>query len=326
MLRLLTSLLLVGTLSSLSGCGGAADEAQDGRALPTAYDMVETYRALDVAIDGDGLFVLQDKGAGQRSYSRLGQFDLDPEGQLIHADGSTVLGSASDSDPTPVPLARAPFSMAARLTTRVALEGSLDARVPVASDPFAPGNWVSYNNTTSATIYVPISSALTLFFRNTSNGDAATWSVRASLDGRVSNAELVLRFNAVGLLEMGAPSVLFVPADDADRRQVIEVDLRGMRLLQSPFSVTNLVKDGYGRGVLRFAAVEPDGRLMLHYDNGQYAAGGRLLLARFTVADLLHRLGKGSWLCDMGCAQPLTGAPGSALLGRIRSGALNTAY
>ena len=56
----------------------------------TAGSMQPTGRALDVAIEGDGFFVVQTPG-GER-WVRGGAFSADREGQLIDAGGNPVLG------------------------------------------------------------------------------------------------------------------------------------------------------------------------------------------------------------------------------------------
>lgn len=75
-----------GTIGEL-GTGVAIDE------ISTLFDqgnLEETDRALDVAIQGSGFFVLQTT-AGQR-VTRNGAFEVDGRGRLVTADGDLVLG------------------------------------------------------------------------------------------------------------------------------------------------------------------------------------------------------------------------------------------
>lgn len=64
--------------------------------------MIQTDRELDVAIQGDGWFAVQDK-QGNEAYSRDGSFQLGPDGILQDMAGNMVLG---DNGPIflPVPL------------------------------------------------------------------------------------------------------------------------------------------------------------------------------------------------------------------------------
>jgi flagellar hook protein FlgE len=52
--------------------------------------------ALSIAIDGPGLFVLED--GGRRSYGRLGDFRIDPQGTIVDGAGRAVLGHRLAAD------------------------------------------------------------------------------------------------------------------------------------------------------------------------------------------------------------------------------------
>src|SRR5690606_8489561 len=55
-----------------------------------------TENALDMAIDGNGFFVLQDRGA--ISYTRAGIFSLDKDGFVVANNGSRLQGYASNAN------------------------------------------------------------------------------------------------------------------------------------------------------------------------------------------------------------------------------------
>ncbi|OFC28459.1 flagellar basal body rod protein FlgF [Acidithiobacillus caldus] len=52
----------------------------------------QTGRALDVAVNGPGFFVVQDAG-GTKAYSRDGNLDINAHGMLVNAQGQAVLGA-----------------------------------------------------------------------------------------------------------------------------------------------------------------------------------------------------------------------------------------
>lgn len=52
----------------------------------------QTGRSLDVAINGPGFFVVQDKG-GAQAYTRAGNLDVNSQGMLVNANGQAVLGT-----------------------------------------------------------------------------------------------------------------------------------------------------------------------------------------------------------------------------------------
>lgn len=55
-----------------------------------------TGRALDLAIQGNGFFCVQD-GSGNKYYTRNGNFNVDEKGDLVDENGNLVLGSAGNT-------------------------------------------------------------------------------------------------------------------------------------------------------------------------------------------------------------------------------------
>lgn len=84
----------------------------------------QTGNQLDVALEGDGFFVVGTQG-GQR-YTRNGHLHLDRTGQLVTADGNTVLGAGGA--PISIPVTAKDISIAANgsITTDQGNAGKLD--------------------------------------------------------------------------------------------------------------------------------------------------------------------------------------------------------
>jgi flagellar hook protein FlgE len=61
----------------------------------TQGSLQTTGRALDLAISGDGFFVLGDANGNNRLYTRAGNFYLDSQGYIVSADGRYLLGSGN---------------------------------------------------------------------------------------------------------------------------------------------------------------------------------------------------------------------------------------
>ncbi len=91
---------------TLSGASGTSETAGGTNPTQIGYgsavstiDVVNTRggkmttdRALDLYISGDGYFVMTDKDAVTRSYTRAGNFKFDGAGGLVDANGNFVLG------------------------------------------------------------------------------------------------------------------------------------------------------------------------------------------------------------------------------------------
>ncbi|AOL34066.1 flagellar basal body rod protein FlgG [Geobacillus thermoleovorans] len=61
----------------------------------TQGSLQTTGRVLDLAISGDGFFVVGDASGNNRMYTRAGNFYLDSQGYIVNADGQYLLGTDS---------------------------------------------------------------------------------------------------------------------------------------------------------------------------------------------------------------------------------------
>jgi flagellar hook protein FlgE len=61
----------------------------------TQGSLQTTGRALDLAISGDGFFILGDANGNNRLYTRAGNFYLDSQGYIVSADGRYLLGNGN---------------------------------------------------------------------------------------------------------------------------------------------------------------------------------------------------------------------------------------
>ena len=95
-----------------------------------------TNNSLDLAIDGNGFFVLSDDGA--RSYTRAGSFAVDAEGFIVSNAGSRVQGFTANATGTLSgilgDLQVSTDSLPPRQTSLVEASVNLDARAPVLSE------------------------------------------------------------------------------------------------------------------------------------------------------------------------------------------------
>jgi flagellar hook protein FlgE len=93
----------------------------------------------DLAIQGDGLFVMQGAG-GQQLYTRNGQFTMNSDNELVNSTGNRVLGygvngdfvtNTSTLEPLSIPLGTATVAQA---TQNVVLQGSLSPTGTIANE------------------------------------------------------------------------------------------------------------------------------------------------------------------------------------------------
>lgn len=181
----------------------------------TQGNLTTTNNPLDLAINGDGFFIIG-RTDGPNVYSRNGQFELDKDGFIITPTGEKLMGFqspiASGQLPTPVgglkEIQVPVIGSLPQTTNRIDVGGNLDANslspaetyptlydpdfvFPAALNPAAPEAWRdarSYNFSTSIEVFDSLgkSHELTFYFakENVSNGgDENSWLVFTSVDG-----------------------------------------------------------------------------------------------------------------------------------------------
>lgn len=86
--------------------------------------------------------------------------------------------------------------------------------------------------------------------------------------------------------------------------------------------VNSLQQDGYTTGRLSGLDIDEEGLVVARYTNGQFLAQGQVALANFSNPQGLQPLGDTGWAETHTSGVALMGAPGSASLGLLQSGAL----
>ena len=303
---------------------------------------------LDMAINGDGFFVVQTPTG--TAYTRNGAFQLNKSGELVTVNGDKVQGYGVDPDtgvrssvaltdlvfPTGAPIA-------AKQTGSVTATLNLDARVDHAVTP-TPAR-ATYGTSLEVFDEQGMATPLAMYFEKTG---ANTWSVYDSLDPA---AEPIgqLTFDATGKLVDVAeydgtatpptfvstggttltttvsttnPNAIVPPGSNPVSDPVVTLDLGGVSQLGSAFSVARLTQDGYASGELTSVNVGSDGTLMATYSNGITRAEAQIALAKFTNTQGLQPDGNHNWVASADSGPAIYGAAGAGSFGTIQGAAL----
>ena len=86
--------------------------------------------------------------------------------------------------------------------------------------------------------------------------------------------------------------------------------------------VNALAQDGFAAGRLDDFDIDNAGVIFGRYSNGEARAMGQVTLSNFANPDGLRQTGNNAWVQTGTSGEPVTGAPGSASLGVIRSGTI----
>ena len=271
-----------------------------------------TGNALDLAISGDGLFVLQDKETDKQSFTRAGQFEFDKDGALVTTtSGKYVMGHASGNNSGD--LSRITLSdlriNAAHATSLVSLTGNLSS---TATD-FDVSNVKLIDA-------VGGEHAVRLNFRSRSSSQAGGWTVTV-FDGETSVASGDILFTGSGP-DPAHNSLSFSYTPAGGTAFDVKLDLsKGVTSFAAGSTSTLAVgsQDGYVAGTLSDVTFDADGKLALNYTNGQKTKGASLALATFESNLGLEQAGGGE-LVATGAQKARIGTPGEQGVGSIQSG------
>ncbi len=284
-----------------------------------------TDKGLDLAINGDGFFLVEDSGSPV--FTRAGAFGLDKDGFIADAKGRQLVGFQTDASNNLTgatgPLQINTNDIAPNPTSTVDIQLNLDSSATPPVNAFNVNDPTSFNNSTSMTTYDTLGNAhlLTLYYRKTA---ANTWEARAQLD---NNATLfgpsTLTFSASGALTSGPSfgTTNFAVTTGA-ANITLDMNYAGTTQYGSPFGVASLRQDGFATGRLSGLDIDSQGVVFARFTNGQSRVEGQVALAAFKNPEALSPISDTTWAETFDSGPALVGAPASSTLGLIQSGAL----
>jgi len=113
-----------------------------------------------------------------------------------------------------------------------------------------------------------------------------------------------------------------VPVPQPPTSSNFVINLAGSTQFGSVFAVEKLDQDGYTTGQLTSLDVDSKGILFARFTNGEAQTLGQVALANFNNVQGLKSVGSTEWAQTFETGEAVIGAPGSASLGSIQSGAL----
>jgi flagellar hook protein FlgE len=273
-------------------------------------DLRQTGNDFDLAVDGEGLFVLRD-AQGQTRYTRAGQFGFDGDGVLVNrVDGSKVLGTDGAQGTVEISLDGLRFA-AGHATSTVRMTGNLSS--------------TATEQTVNAVKVFDASGqehALSVKFTNTGATTPGSWKVEV-FDGTAVVATSSIVF-ADGDPTAATNKLAFSYTPAGGTAQAVTLDFSADVTSFASGSLSTLAmssQDGYAPGTLSKVTFDATGTLVATYSNGQTVKGARLALARFDSLDAVEALGGGEFREAGGIPWTL-GSAGDAGFGPVRAGML----
>ena len=331
-----------------------------------------TNNALDLAITGNGFFAtVPELGSLETSYTRAGQFKLNSDNFVVNSGGGHLLGfpinpdgtSASVSLSTATPIRIPTSSGAPTASSEVDIRMNLPAGdVPPANPVFDPADPLTFNNSTSVTIFDSLgdSHIMTYYFVKSA---ANQWNMFTSVDGTMVNVPspgdgpsaghptpvptqptgagvtgAVLTFDASGDYVGQVPNTIIteplgttILSNGADPTQTMIIDFNldtggpnpnEPTQFASNFEVTALKQDGLAVGRLTGIDIGTDGLVRATYSNGTSEPLSRIALVNFANEQGLTQIGGTNWKESIVSGEALAGEGGSGTFGTINSSAL----
>ena len=347
------------------GGGGTSNSLVEGRGVRvlgidpsfTQGSLQTTSNALDLAIDGDGFFQVNDV-AGNIFFSRAGQFNVDSGGNIVSPAGLRLQGFQLDANGNISgalgDLVLTTTQQIGVATTEVDMSGNLKADEPIIAPTIAqiladPSNTTNSQHSTPIRVFdsLGVGHDVNVYFSKTANN---TWqySVLANntevtvipanentTTGNALVAQGTLTFNSSGLLltesNPAGHAITFSNGSAAsniifDFGTSITTDggagTDGMLQQGSPSVNLALSQDGFANGTLTGTSIGEDGVITGRFSNGTTQALGQVALTRFINPDGLAPIGRNLFIQSGDSGTPLVGNPGSGSFGKVSASTL----
>lgn len=318
---------------------GAGTKLAHIKPLMTQGDITKTDSITDLAISGNGFFVV-DAPFG-RGFTRDGSLHFDKEGFLVTGDGYRVLGFSSNSSGEIGHAVEAiqlgNTTIPAKATENVKVNMNLDSRDPILQfDINDPENTSNFSSSMTVFDNVGTPRMVTLHFNKTANN---AWTYRAVVDGAdaangtpgraVQMAEGRVLFNEQGQLQsVQEVNNAFNFADGAAPNQKIKFSfgktiaeggngLDAATQYGATSNVSRHTQDGSSAATLASMSFNDDGILTAVYNNGESRSIAQIAVGKFENNEGLFKTGKNLFKESRRSGQAALGKPGEGGRGEV---------
>lgn len=326
--------------SNINGSGGTS---QVGRGVGMSkVDQIfsqgtfeSTESKLDVAIEGEGFFILKQPGNDTPYYSRAGAFRFDDKGFLINPEGYQVQGKQFDVNGVLVAGDARSIQVAGtglirgNATSTLTLTTNLDSSEPILGMAgFDITDPDTYNYSSSVQVFDTLGNPqlLTTYFIKTADNEW-NWAWSAETDDGLGTVlqgvgATPLEFTPDGILVGAAadPPVAttdVIAAADINWNNGTTPTAITLTFDTTQFNSANVVlsqnQNGYGAGNLTGVAIDPDGIVFASYSNGTQTKIAQLVLGKFVNPNGLALAGSNLYTETGTSGPPRIGLPGPEL-------------
>ncbi len=324
--------------STVFGSGGTSQVGR-GVGLSTVDNVFSqgtfetTASDTDVAIEGEGFFIVKEPGNDTPLYTRAGAFRFNEDGFLVNPEGFRVQGKLFDpltgmlapGDPADIQVENTGL-VEAKKTSEMTFTTNLDASaIELGPGAIDPANRATYNLQASSQVFDSLGNPhlLSVFWRLE---DAANnrWGTGYTVDGDPTTYQALggLTFNAQGQLPDtdgdGNPDPVVENITIADwgngseLNQAVQLNFDCTQF-DSESKVIGQDQDGYGAGNLTNVAINSEGTVVASYSNGTQVNIATLVLGKFKNPNGLELAGSNLYTATTDSGTARVGLPGPEL-------------
>jgi flagellar hook protein FlgE len=294
------------------GVGGTTSALVEGRGVQvlgvdpsfTQGSLQTTSNPLDLAIDGDGFFQVNDV-SGNPFFSRAGQFNVDDSGNIVNPSGFRLQGFQVDSSGNVTgaigDIVLTTLQQIGTATTDVGMSGNLNATEPIIAPTIAqlladPANPSNSQFSTGVRVFdsLGVGHDVTLYYAKTANN---TWQYNViapntevtvipanenTTTGNALVAQGTLTFDSSGLLltesNPAGHAISFNNGSTAPQTMVFDFGTSittdggtgtdGMLQQGAASVLLTLAQDGFSNGTLTNTSIAEDGLITGRFSNG----------------------------------------------------------
>lgn len=286
----------------------------------------------DLAIDGDGYFIVYD--GVTNNYTRAGNFSLDEDGNFVTSSGSKVMGwnkIGKDEIDLSVPISPinlSSISMPANATEEITIEGNIDSSTEI-YDSATDENYFTYK----IGIYDSLgeSHSLTFKFMKDSENEYSYEIVESdsTMDINTGSTGGSIVFDATGeISETTSPVKPAINITFTNGAAAIDITSDNLVFSEGDFtqySNTTILsgsQDGYTSGTVSSLSIDSAGGIMGTFTNGKQEEVATIALANFINPSGLEKVGDNQYSATWNSGDPEIGVAGSDNIGQIISSSL----
>ncbi len=296
----------------------------------------------NVAIQGNGFFIVKDPNQGGQAYTRAGNFSFDANGALVSPDGWTVQGYTAKNPTTgaivttgqPTDIVVPPGVLRAPVATTT-ITSNINLNSSATIDPANPEYTQSVQvYDTKGTPHV-----LTLVFnkQNATTWDVTVQAPNLDVNGTAGapvtlSGPTTLTFNAQGILTSPTTDITIPTQNWADgaTTPAINWDIipptgsPTITSYDSPSAAPSITQNGSAAGQIDNISIDSAGQIIASFGAGQSVTVGQIAMANFNNPKGLQKLGSNRFGESQAAGVANIGVAGTGGRGTIVGNALES--